>query len=158
MTVMTKRLGQAFGLALLFGSPATANEIYQWTDVKGVIHFADSLNWVPAAARYSSSFIVRKDLAATEKITELEHRIAEPIVNPATEPLPEPAPNRAEPTAVIYAPQEVTIVVVNSDTRHFKRDPCSHCKPVFRPDFNNRQYIHPSVFNGGSRQYVYPKR
>jgi hypothetical protein len=157
MTVMTKRLGQAFGLALILGSPAAANEIYQWTDVKGVIHFADSLNWVPETARNSSSFVVRKDLDNTSKITELPHRTPEPIVNPEAAPLLEPMPNRTDPTSVVYASQEVTIVVVNSATRHFKRRPCSHCKPVFRPDFNNRQYIHPSVFNGGSRQYVYPR-
>jgi hypothetical protein len=145
-------------LALLLNSPAAANEIYQWTDTNGVIHFADRLNWVPATVRNSSSFIVRKDLAVSEKITELNHTTPESLVNPAVEPLLEAAPNRAEPATVIYAPQEVTIVVVNSETRHFKQPSCSHCKPVFRPDFNNRQYIHPSAFDGGPRQPIRTKR
>ena len=59
-------------------------------------------------------------------------------------------------TVVTYAPQEV-IVVVNSNSGQPNLHPCnfgSNCKPAFRPDFTDRRYIHPSVFEGGLRRYV----
>jgi hypothetical protein len=29
--------------------------------------------------------------------------------------------------------------------------------PVFQPSFDDRRFIHPSVFDGGSRQFIHPK-
>jgi len=59
-------------------------------------------------------------------------------------------------TVVTYAPQEV-IVVVNSNSPQPNVHPCNfgnHCKPASRPDFTDRRYIHPSVFDGGSRRSI----
>jgi hypothetical protein len=60
-------------------------------------------------------------------------------------------------TVVTYALQEVNIVVVNSNLQQPNLHPCAfggHCKPAFRPDFTDRRYIHPSVFDGSSRCYA----
>jgi hypothetical protein len=160
MIATVKRLGLVTGLTLLLSSPVPAGEIYQWTDLNGVVHFTDNLNLVPDIARNSSSLIVRRDLSTN----------ASPLVEVkpiSPEPLPHPEPGRTlqsmsdqpEVPPVLYAPQEVTIVVVNSGHPHPGKHLCLHCKPkpIFRPDFNNRQYIHPSVFSGGSRQYIHPR-
>jgi hypothetical protein len=158
MTAKRKRIGLAVVLALLISSNAATNEIYQWTDVNGVLHFTDTLTAVPQAARNSASFIVRRDFTIN-KIPEVTQMSVEPLVQPEMARPAEPASLPSQPLATVYAPQEVTIVVVNSSIGRPKHDPCkfgAHCRPVFRPDFNNRQYIHPSVFNGGSRQYVHP--
>jgi len=45
------RAAIAGGLALLVPGPASAAQIYQWTDDRGVVHFATSIEDVPAAYR-----------------------------------------------------------------------------------------------------------
>jgi Domain of unknown function (DUF4124) len=160
MTAKRKTIALTVTLALFISSPAAASVIYQWTAPDGVLHFTDNSNLVPEWARKSPSFIVRNDLETTAPdLPQLRQMSAEPPVRPEVARVAEPMPVTSEPITTIYAPQDVTIIVVNSDKRHFKKDPCKFgapCAPVFRPDFNNRQYIHPSVFNGGSRQYIHP--
>ncbi|HWO43740.1 MAG TPA: DUF4124 domain-containing protein [Candidatus Eisenbacteria bacterium] len=144
-----------FLLAFALISQARAAEIYQWIDESGIIHFTDDPERIPASAPQLPSFAVR-EFAETPKDTGRE---AAPQPPPPGQPsLLEPPPAPAEPAPFIYyAPQEVTIVVSNSSRRRFHKPPCKvHCGPSFRPDFNDRRYIHPSVFNGGSRQYIQP--
>jgi hypothetical protein len=158
MKAKRKVTGLAVGLALLISSNAATNEIYQWTDINNVIHFTDNLSAIPEAARNSSSFVVRRDLPRTPNTPEVRQMPAEPLIQAEATRIPEPIALPSEITAV-YAPQDVTIVVVDWAIPPPRHAPCkfgAHCRPVFRPDFNNRQYIHPSVFNGGSRQYVHP--
>lgn len=82
---------------------------------------------------------------------------AETVAEPPAESLsPSTAPERS---VFNYAPQQTTIIVVNANPRHRERNPCAgnnHCPAAFRPNFNDRRYVHPSVFNGGSRQYIQP--
>jgi Domain of unknown function (DUF4124) len=160
MIATVKRLGLVIGLTLLLSSPVSAGEIYQWTDINGIVHFTDNLNWVPELARNSSNLIVRRDLPTNASpAVEVRPISPEPLTTPEPGPTLQPLPYQAEVSPPLYAPQEVTIVVVNNGHRHLRKHPCggAHCKPVFRPDFNNRQYIHPSVFSGGSRQYIHPR-
>lgn len=160
MTAKRKKIAVVVGLVLFLSSPAAASVIYQWTE-NGVLHFTDNVNLVPDAARKSPSFNVRRDFdTSASNVPEVRQAAAEPPVEPQAARFAEPMPVLSEPIMTVYAPQEVTIVVVNSDQQHIKTHPCkfgARCAPVFRPDFNNRQYIHPDVFNGGSRQYIQPR-
>jgi Domain of unknown function (DUF4124) len=144
------------GLLLLVETSIASGQIFQWTDVKGVIHFTDNPHSIPESIRNSSALIVRKDMVSNSHSSVT-----------ATAPLPaaeisgtkNPLDAEREPlatTVVTYAPQEV-IVVVNSNSGQPNLHPCNfgnHCKPAFRPDVTDRRYIHPSVFDGGSRRYV----
>ncbi|MGH7824043.1 MAG: DUF4124 domain-containing protein [Candidatus Binatia bacterium] len=160
MKVTVKRLALAVTLTLLTSSPSLADEVYQWTDVNGVVHFTDSLDSVPKSARKSSSFVARKFMNYQTTAPNITEVVQSSPAGRDTEQTLEPLPAQPEPVPVVYAPQEVMIVVVNSGNRQPKRHSGkadAHRKPAFRPDFNNRQYIHPSVFNGGSRQYIHPR-
>ena len=144
------------GLFLLVETSLASGQIYQWTDIKGVIHFTDNLASVPESIRNSSTLIVRKDMVSDShpSVTAIapppaaEISAAKNSLDAEREPL--------ATTVVNYAPQEVNVVVVNSDSRQPNLHPCAfggHCKPAFRPDFTDRRYIHPSVFDGSSRRY-----
>ena len=50
------------GLSLLMESSIASAQIFQWTDVKGVIHFTDNPYSIPESIRNSSALIVRKDM------------------------------------------------------------------------------------------------
>jgi hypothetical protein len=75
---------------------------------------------------------------------------------------------RSEATTYAVVEEEVNennninnIIVVfgNSQSRRGRAHSCrfgGNCRPVFRANFADRQYIHPSVFDGGSRQYIHP--
>ena len=143
-------------LAFSLTSTARAAVIYQWIDERGIVHFTDNSERVPASARRSPSFAVREFAETPKNVAGLEAAPEPPPLDLA--PLLEPPALPAEPAPFIYAPQEVIIVVSSPSRRHFHKPPCKvHCGPSFRPDFNNRRYIHPSVFNGGSRQYIQPR-
>ncbi|HXG53099.1 MAG TPA: DUF4124 domain-containing protein [candidate division Zixibacteria bacterium] len=144
----------AWVLMSLFSAPVAAGaaEIYQWTDAGGVVHFTDDLTSVPREIRRSAALRIRtmeepKADRAPEEI---------PVFEPERIPVATPEePRVPEPVIVNYAPGETTIIVVNSGARkrpHRCRGDCG-----FRPNFFDRRYIHPSVFNGGSRQYIQPK-
>jgi uncharacterized protein DUF4124 len=143
------------GLSLLMATSIASAQIFQWTDVKGVIHFTDNPDSIPESIRNSSALIVRKDMdtKSHSSVTTFDP-LPTAEISSATNPL-DADPKPIATTVVTYAPQEV-IVVVNSNSRpnvhpwNFG----SNCKPAFfRPDFPDRRYIHPSVFDGGSRRY-----
>jgi hypothetical protein len=145
------------GLSLLMETSIASAQIFQWTDVKSVIHFTDNPYSIPESIRNSSALIVRKDMdiKSHSSVTTFDPLPAAEILS-ATNPL-DADPKPIATTVVTYAPQEV-VVVVNSNSRPPNIHPCnfgSHCKAAFfRPDFTDRRYIHPSVFDGGSRRYV----
>ena len=136
------------GLSLLVETSMASAQIFQWTDPKGVINFTDNAYSIPESIRNSPALIVRKDMAtkSPSSVTTFD-----PL--PAAETSGATSPLGAEPKSiatpvVTYVPQEV-IVVVNSDSRQPNAHPCkfgNNCKPVFRPGFADRRYIHPSVF------------
>jgi Domain of unknown function (DUF4124) len=149
-------------LCLVMDSPTLAADLYQWADSKGVIHFTDSLNNVPAAVRDSNGLAVRRNFMIDSEPANAA--MPPSSLNPVEiQPVPtseSEAPSSDPQRPVInYAPQNTVIIVVNSSPHRPNRKLCggaTHCFPVFRPDFNDRRYIHPSVFNGGSRQYIHP--
>ena len=141
---------------LFFHSPLGA-QLFQWTDNRGVIHFTDNLHSVPASLRASPLLIIREDIDIRGVNS------SEPVWAPDVPEVvssPEPEPPKVAPPVIHYSPQDIAIVVVNSIVHHPRRHPCpgpARCQPqVFRPNFDDRRYIHPSVFNGGSRQYIHP--
>jgi Domain of unknown function (DUF4124) len=50
------------GLSLLMETSIASAQIFQWTDVKGVIHFTDNPYSIPESIRNTSALIVRKDM------------------------------------------------------------------------------------------------
>jgi len=52
------------GLFLLVETSIASGQIFQWTDVKGVIHFTDNSDSIPESIRNSSTLIVRKDMVS----------------------------------------------------------------------------------------------
>jgi len=144
------------GLSLLMKTSIASAQIFQWTDVKGVIHFTDNPYSIPESLRNSSALIVRKDMD-TKKHSSVT--IFDPLRAPEISSATSPFDADSKPiatTVVTYPPQEV-IVVVNSNLQQPNVHRCnfgSNCKPAFRPDFTDRRYIHPSVFEGGSRRYA----
>ena len=147
------------GLSLLMESSIASAQIFQWTDVKGIIHFTDNPYSIPESIRNSSALIVRHDLdvkSQAPKVTPV------PLATPSALNQPEEETYQIGTAVATYAPQEVNevnmVVVETSDSRRPATPPCkfgSNCKPAFRANFDNRQYIHPSVFDGGSRQYIH---
>jgi len=155
----TSMVGLLSWFLLLLPVTSLRAELYQWTDARGTVHFTDNLHTVPELLRNSPHLIIRQD-SWSEK---------SPLSSTPPETLPpeealspkEVEPAKAAPQIVHYNPQQTTIVVVNSIVHRPRRHPCPgavRCQPqVFRPNFEDRRYIHPSVFDGGSRQYIQPK-
>jgi hypothetical protein len=158
---MAIRLSILATLLIILGSlPSRLAEaqVFQWTDAKGVLHVTDNPYSIPTSVRNSPLLIVRTDW----------HSVSAPLAQKSDPP---PAPvepgetaeaenygRQALPPQIVYVPQELNIVVVKRAGFH-KKNPCrtaGECKSVFRPDFTNRRYVHPSVFTGGSRQYIHP--
>lgn len=143
-------------------APALSADLYQWTDPRGVVNFSDNPYAVPKEIRNSGRLQMRKDFfPATPTRAKLGEKT--PVEPPASSGSDTVTPMQVEAipqprVQVIYAPQENTIVVVNGQQRSVRHRPCrgERCAPAFRPNANDRQYIHPSVFGGGSRQYVRP--
>jgi len=141
---------------------AASADLYQWTDAQGVVHFSDNPQAVPKEMRGSAQVKVRKDFftitlkAAPAPATQAESSTTS-ASNPHASANVHPAPET--PLQVIYAPQESTVVVINNGghrAKHHHYQPCHGCAPAFRADFNDRRYVHPSVFSGGARQYIRP--
>jgi len=157
----------ALGLALLLSFPSFLRaELFQWTDGRGVIHFTDHLESVPEPLRNSPRLIVRQDLAKGEVSSTAPTppvlTTGEPVAQPKAIEEIEPEPAKVIPQVVHYQPQYSTVVVVNTIVHQpRKKKFCAipeGCPPAFRPNFNDRRYIHPSVFDGGSRQYIHPQQ
>ncbi|HWP60595.1 MAG TPA: DUF4124 domain-containing protein [Candidatus Acidoferrales bacterium] len=150
----------AWGLAL--AERAVASEVFQWIDARGVIHFTDDYSRVPAEVREAPEAIVRHSFAETQRYDEAVFVPPTPTVS-AKEVKYEPVVGLREQmetaarrsAADSAAPENVTIIVVNNS---FPKKPCRghSCSGRFDPDFNDRRYIHPDVFNGGTRQYIQP--
>lgn len=145
---------------LLIQTAGASAQVFQWTDEKGTLHFTDNAHRIPESIRNSSALIIRNDLDVKSQAPKA---IPLPLAAPATPSALHPSDEETYQignTLATDAPQEMNIVVVgDSNSRPPATPPCkfgSNCKPVFRGSFDNRQYIHPSVFDGGSRQYIYP--
>lgn len=137
-------------------------EVYQWTDGRGVIHLTDNLHSVPEAVRGSPGLVIRKDMDSSGS-GELFLRPDQNVVfEPPAQPQSREAVTPSEPektTNIFYSPQQI-IVVTNPAVIHPRKPACripEGCQGVFRPSPNDRRYIHPSVFSGGSRQYLQPE-
>jgi hypothetical protein len=162
MRQAARMIGLFFWIFLLTQSGVTGADLFQWTDANEVIHFTDNLHNVPQSVRDSAKLVIRKDYLVSSKPSHELNVTAEPIppdVKADTQKGSGTESEQSEPISITYSPQEVNIVVVNSNVRRPKIRACSanhNCRPIFRPAFNNRQYIHPSVFDGGSRQYIHP--
>lgn len=149
-------------------SPAVLNaQVFQWTDGRGVIHWTDNPYSVPESLRGSPSLIIRRDFGATGRPLEIsiqpENAVEEPPLQPRPLEIvgaPEAEQKTVAPPTIHYNSQYLNIVVVNSVTLPPRKHPCSiskSCQGVFRPNFDDRRYIHPSAFNGGTRQFIQPE-
>ena len=159
-----------FVLLILWPSFVGA-EIYQWTDPRGVIHFTDDSSSIPESLRNSPKLIIRHETPTRGRFSEIPPAPESPVseVIPPSQP-PEVSSRELElgefsppviydsPSPVVYyVPQDVQIVVVNPVVGHLHGKFCptpGGCGRIFRPNFNDRRFVHPSVFNGGSRQFV----
>jgi hypothetical protein len=141
-------------------------EVYQWTDSRGVIHFTDNYQLVPEPLKDTPRLIVREDFLTEGELSgsspQFENLGQGPVPAPQVpevKRIPVPEPVRVVPQVIDNSQHYNTIVVVNSfATRQFAKS-CllpNGCRPVFRPNFRDRRYIHPSVFGRGSRQYIRP--
>lgn len=146
-------------LFLLIFAPSAAGELFQWTDFRGTIHFTDNFLSVPDAARKSSEFLIRNDWGDARQVPF--QFAPEPLsTEPAPKaPVPEtPRPPGAKPNQVTqivhYNPQHITIVQVTNIVR--RREPKPVTPPTAKRNFDDRQYIHPSVFGSGPQQYIHP--
>lgn len=155
----------ALALAFTLSRPAWA-QVFQWSDARGVIHFTDNASAIPESVKGSPQLIIRTDMNLRSDGFDSAPAQERAVEQPAFEPeaTPTPAPSTAEPAKspapiIHYNPQNYTIVVINSVVRKPKKE-CllpEGCKPVFQPSFDDRRFIHPSVFDGGSRQFIQPK-
>lgn len=162
----TQMLGTLLGTVFLLSPALSHAEVFQWTDARGVIHWTDNLHSVPDSLRGSPGLIIRQDLdvkrASWEIFDQAEYRNTEAISPPKTAEIhrpTEPEQKTAAPPTIQYSPQFTNVVVINSTVLHPKKHRCPSsqgCQGTFRPNFDDRRYIHPSVFDGGSRQFIQP--
>jgi hypothetical protein len=156
---VTKLIGLGAFFLLMETTGASA-QIFQWTDVKGILHFTNNPHWIPESIRNSAAVIVRKDLDVKNQSPPEPPAPLVASGTPSAIHQSEDGTHQIGTALETYAPQEVNIVVVGSfDSQRPHTHPCKfggNCKPAFRPNFADRQYIHPSVFDGGSRQYIHP--
>ncbi|MGH7848095.1 MAG: DUF4124 domain-containing protein [Candidatus Binatia bacterium] len=153
------------GLVLATLQCATAAEVFQWVDSRGVTHFTDDYSRIPASVRAIPDVIVRHSFV---EMRQQDPAAAAPVAKEPTiaiekfdserraEELAEQKERYADhASAESRISENVAIIVVNSSPQ---RKPChGHaCSGRFQPNFNDRRYIHPDVFNGGTRQYIHP--
>lgn len=148
----------ALSLLLLFSSASSGAEIFQWTDSRGVIHFTDSLDSVPESLRNSPSLIIRQDFDTGRSVAEASNQDESIAPEPT---VPPKAPEAVTPPNIIYyTPRHTEIVVINTTVVQSRKHSClppANCQGLFRPNFEDRRFIHPSVFDGGSRQFIRPQ-
>ncbi|MFQ5853692.1 MAG: DUF4124 domain-containing protein [Candidatus Binatia bacterium] len=162
-----KALVSFFCLFLWLSPVFSAGQVYQWTDSRGVIHFTDDYQAVPEPLKGSPRLVVREGFQIEGESSKTSTLSQTPGQRPIPEPkarevirAPEPQAVKAVPAIIDHSQHFTTIVVVNSNVLRLKKKPCltaEGCRPVFRPNFADRRYIHPSVFSGGSRQYIRPE-
>ena len=159
----TSKLGFFFGIFLLLPAAPVNAELFQWTDSRGVIHFTDNFYSVPEYLRGSPQLVVRQDVEITARFSEAPAQAEQPLSEekrPEVGSPSEPEPSKIPQPIIHYNPQSIQIVVVHSIVRRPKEKRClfpEGCVPAFRPNFNDRRYIHPSVFNGGPQQHLQPQ-
>lgn len=148
------RLSLISWLFLLIFAPSAAGELFQWTDPQGTIHFTDSFLSVPASARMSSDFTIRRDWGTTELSVQ---SLPEPAPNLPVPETPRPPEARSDQITQLihYNPQQITIVQVTNIVR--RREPKPTPIPAAKRSFDDRRFIHPSVFGGGPQQYIHPE-
>jgi hypothetical protein len=143
---------------------ALAGEIFQWVDSRGIIHFTDDYARIPVDVRGTPDLIVRHAFAESDQKPPSVHAEKSEAGIPPTEPHYDRLGEKDAYDEVMekYSPDtsadagasdNVTIVVVNNSV-HKKRCHGHACSGRFQPNFNDRQHIHPDVFNGGTRQYI----
>jgi len=156
---MDKSRFRFIALLLILWPSLLGAEIYQWTDPRGVIHFTDNLLSVPQAVRESKLLVIHNDLPPTQPFTD-ESRPSRKMEETTTPSLPRRSEGSVSSESdfaggpatpvIYYSPQELPVVVIHSLTgsSHIKhcRGP-KGCGTVFRPNFGDRSFIHPSVFD-----------
>ena len=163
----TSRYGMTLFMLLLFFPTLSSAEVFQWTDSRGIIHLTDNMHSVPESLRGSPSLIIRQDFNAQRTppgiSSQPENKSEEPPSQPKSPEVvspPESEQKTVAPPKLDYHPQFINIVVVNSVVHHPRKHLCPSpqgCQGAFQPNFEDRRYIHPSVFNGGSRQFIQPE-
>jgi hypothetical protein len=144
-------------LALGLSVPAQA-EIFQWTDSKGTIHFTDDYDRVPPSVKGSDRLIIRSDLpsnANAQSVTEEESSLdAAKAQETPLEQESSPAPA----TVVSYDSRDIQVIVISAFGNRRGTKPCgvNGCRSRVRFNFNDRRYVHPSVFDR-PRPYVRPR-
>jgi hypothetical protein len=149
-----------FSLSLLATATlAHGGEVYQWFDSMGGIHFTDDYYATPVALRDTPNLIVRTDLGKEQAVDS--NSGASPITRRNVDREDRWANNAenyeansryVDANSESFEPPQNVIVVVNDS---LPTKPCRHsCAGRFKPDFNDRQYIHPSVFNSSPHHSV----
>ena len=166
MSISIAKLISLAALWLLLQPRGVTAEIFQWTDAKGTLHFTDNPHWIPESIKNSPALIVRKDLEVKPSSPGIEPGTAPAVVAASASAGAESEihQTRTEASSPVERVNETNnnnsvVVFGNFQPRRHNPHPCSfgtNCQPVFRPNFADRQYIHPSVFDGGSRQYIHP--
>jgi len=164
----SKGLGFFLWLFLLNSAPPVGAELFQWSDARGGIHFTDNPQSVPESLWGSPDLIIRREVDLAGSFSEIyapadifrEEPVSLPREPERIRPQ-EPEPAGAAQPIIHYNTQHINIVVINNHiVRAPKHIPCAvpeGCKPVLKPNFNDRRFIHPSVFDGGSRQFIHPE-
>lgn len=164
-TMKARKLELILWMFLLFFPASSRGEVFQWTDARGTIHLTDNPQSIPDSLRGSPSLIIRHDFEVKSTVAgflEQPSGVSDQSAPPppdAASPPDSPQKKAAPPNVQDYS-QHITIVVVNSVVHQIRRHPCPSpdgCQGVFRPNFDDRRFVHPSVFNGGSRQFVQPE-
>ncbi len=153
-------------LTLMFGGDLSA-EVFQWTDARGVIHFTDNIYSVPEPIRGSRQLIIRRDFDRKEKTVDMSKN-SEEVVSEASPEVPSdqgsqpstPISREPSPSVTFEGPQPINIIIVNIHRLHPGKKLClppHGCAGGFKPNFNDRRFIHPSVFDGSSSLFNQPR-
>lgn len=144
-------------LFLLIFAPSAAGELFQWTDLQGTIHFTDNFLSVPESARRSSDFMIRRDWGTRELTAQ---STSEPLSTEPAPNLPRPETRRppeakSDPITQLtyYHPQNITIVQITKIVH--KKNP--NLPAAVTRSFDDRRFIHPSVFSGSPQPYIHPE-
>ncbi len=154
----------AFLTGFLWVAPSNlmGADLFQWTDIGGVIHFSDNPYAVPDSLRNSIKLIVHKNFTSDGGGSVGESIDTETVQTTLNNDLTGASEvnNQSESSSLTPdTPQETIIVVVNTEKPHFRRaKACAGpgCKPSFRPVFDKRQPIQPRVFDGSSALSGHP--
>ena len=158
----TSKLVAIAWMVFFLPAPGLGSEVFQWIDSSGVIHFTDDYYATPVGLRDTPKLIVRADLGK-ERPVDSNTTGSTAIQTNVVREKPqdrwgnnsenyEPSSRYVDASSDSFEPPQNVIVVVNDS---LPTKPCRHsCTGRFKPDFNDRQYIHPSVFNAASRRYI----